>query len=73
MNCFKRKSLLAAVLAGLMATGCGLNPKQLQAIDGAMCAKIYGTTTTIVGGSSKSAGTKVDGETCSITTVGAPK
>lgn len=63
-----RSALPAAIVAALLS-GCGLNPQQLGALDGAMCSKIYGTTTTIVGGSSKTNGTRIDGDTCSITTV----
>lgn len=32
MNTFKRKSLFAAVLAGLALSGCGLTPDQFEAI-----------------------------------------
>lgn len=56
------------VVSLLLLTGCGLTPKQLQALDGAMCTKIYGATTTIVAGASKSAGIVVNGENCSIAT-----
>jgi hypothetical protein len=74
MNTFKRKALLSAVLAALVLPGCGLNPKQLQALDGAMCTKTAGygvsNTTTIVAGASKNRGIAVDGDTCSIATQG---
>lgn len=56
------KSLI--ILAALLLTGCGLTPKQLQALDGGMCTKIYGATTTIA----KGPGVSVNGENCSITT-----
>jgi hypothetical protein len=59
----------------MRAAGCGLNPKQLKALDGAMCTKTAGygvsNTTTIVGGASKSQATQVNGSDCSITTMGA--
>ena len=61
------------ILATLLLAGCGLTPKQLQALDGAMCTKIYGATTTIVAGASKNNGTRVDGDTCSIVTVNEAK
>lgn len=58
-------------------SGCGLTPKQLEALDGAMCTKTAGygvsNTTSIVGGASKSAGLAVNGETCSIGTEGFAK
>lgn len=65
--------LVTIITAALLLAGCGLTPKQLQALDGAMCTKIYGATTTIVAGASKSNGTLVNGENCSITTVGTAK
>lgn len=65
------------VLAAALLAGCGLTPKQLQALDGAMCTKTAGygvtNTTAIVAGASKSNGTLVNGDTCSITTVGGTK
>jgi hypothetical protein len=67
------KILSLAILA-LALSACGLTPKQLTALDGAMCTKTAGfgvsNTTTIVAGASKSQGTQVNGDTCSITTVG---
>lgn len=69
--------LILSILATLALSGCGLTPKQLQALDGAMCTKTAGygvtNTTAIVAGASKSNGTLVNGDTCSITTVGAAK
>lgn len=73
---FILKALILTIAAALL-TGCGLNPKQLQALDGAMCTKTAGygitNTTAIVAGASKSQGTSINGDTCSIMTVGAPK
>jgi hypothetical protein len=67
------KTLLCLTLA-LVLSACGLTPKQLKALDGAMCTKTAGygvsNTTTIVAGASKSQGTQVNGSDCSITTVG---
>lgn len=62
--------LVTIITAALLLAGCGLTPKQLQALDGAMCTKIYGATTTIVGGASKSSGVVINGENCSIATQG---
>lgn len=62
---------ITLILAAVLLAGCGLTPKQLQALDGAMCTKIYGATTTIIAGASKSAGVVVNGENCSIATSGA--
>lgn len=66
-------TVIPALFAVLLA-GCGLNPKQLKALDGAMCTKTEGfgvsNTTAIVAGASKSQGTQVNGENCSITTIG---
>lgn len=66
-----KTSLLIVALA---LSGCGLTPKQMKELDGAMCTKTAGygisNTTTIVAGASKSQGTQVNGENCSITTVG---
>jgi hypothetical protein len=57
-----------------LVSGCGLTPKQLQALDGAMCTKTAGygvtNTTTIVAGASKGSGLAVNGETCSISAAG---
>lgn len=68
-------ALLAA--ATTLLAGCGLNPKQLQALDGAMCTKTAGygitNTTAIVAGASKNSGMMVNGDTCSIGTEGAKK
>ncbi len=62
------------ILCIALLTGCGLTPKQMQALDGALCTKTSGygisNTTAIVAGSSKSAGTQVNGDTCSIVTIG---
>ena len=66
------RSALSALVV-MILTGCGLNPKQMEAIDGAMCAKIYGTTTVIVGGASKGGGLAVNGENCSIVSQGSSK
>lgn len=67
------KSLLLLIPMALSA--CGLTPKQLQALDGAMCTKTAGygvsNTTSIVGGASKSV-IVVNGENCSITAQGKP-
>lgn len=67
------KTILLVAVA-LMLSACGLNPKQLQALDGAMCTKTAGygvsNTTTIVAGASKNKGIAVDGDTCSIATQG---
>jgi len=66
--------LLLTLAAALSLTACGLSPKQMEKIDGAMCnkAKTLGMefTTTIVAGASKSGGVAVNGDNCSITTVG---
>lgn len=76
MNTFKRKALFTAIVAGLAVSGCGLNPKQLQALDGAMCTITEGygvkNTTTILAGTSKNGGMAIDGATCSIVTQGKP-
>lgn len=65
-----------AIAAAILLSGCGLNPKQLQALDGAMCTVTEGygvkNTTAIVAGASKNAGMMVDGTTCSIATQGKP-
>lgn len=67
---------LLPILA-LVLSGCGLTPKQLQALDGAMCTKTSGygisNTTSIVAGASRSQGIVVNGDTCSIATEGAKK
>lgn len=67
------RTLISLTLA-LALSACGLTPKQMQALDGAMCTKTAGygvtNTTTIVAGASKSQGTQVNGDSCSITTVG---
>lgn len=64
-----RIALLCVFLAG-----CGLTPKQMEKLDGAMCTKTAGygisNTTVIVAGTSKSVGTVVNGENCSIATSG---
>lgn len=63
--------------SALSLTGCGLNPKQLQALDGAMCniTEGYGvkSTTTIVAGASKSGGTMINGANCSIASESKPE
>jgi hypothetical protein len=68
---------IVLIFAAALVAGCGLTPKQLQALDGAMCTKTSGygvsNTTAIVAGASKSNGTVVNGDTCSITTVGGAK
>lgn len=68
---------LTILIAALLLTGCGLTPKQLQAVDGAMCTRTAGygvsNTTVIVGGASKSQGVVVKGEDCSIATAGFSK
>ena len=55
------------LLLTLMLTGCGLTPKQLEALDGAMCTKTSGygitNTTTITAGPNKR---EVNGSDCSI-------
>ena len=61
---------ITLTIAALILAGCGLTPKQLQALDGAMCTKIYGTTTTLVAGAAKNSGMIVNGENCSIATQG---
>lgn len=67
---------VALVVSSVGLAGCGLNPKQLQALDGAMCTKTSGygvtNTTTIVAGASKSGGTMINGEDCTIATQGKP-
>ena len=67
------KTISLTILA-LALSACGLTPKQMEKLDGAMCTKTAGygitNTTTIVAGASKSQGTQVNGENCSITTVG---
>lgn len=65
------------IVALIALAGCGLTPKQLQALDGAMCTKTAGygvtNTTTIVAGASKSRGIMIDGENCSVAAApGAP-
>lgn len=69
--------LILLSITALALSACGLTPKQLQALDGAMCTKTAGygvsNTTTILAGASKSNGTMVNGENCSITTVGSGK
>jgi hypothetical protein len=66
------KTILLLALA-LTLSACGLTPKQLQALEGAMCTKTSGygisNTTSIVAGS-KNAGVSVNGENCSIQVVG---
>jgi uncharacterized lipoprotein YajG len=66
-----------ALVAVLLLAGCGLTPKQMQALDGAMCTKTSGygvtNTTVIVAGASKSKGVAVNGDTCSIATEGGAK
>lgn len=70
------KTLTLALAAALLA-GCGLTPKQLQALDGAMCTKTTGygitNTTSFVAGASKNNALAVNGDTCSIMTQGAQK
>ena len=55
------------ILAALLLAGCGLTPKQLQALNGGMCTKTSGygiaNVTTISAGPN---GPAIDGETCSI-------
>lgn len=69
--------LILLPMIALAVSACGLTPKQLQALDGAMCTKTAGygvsNTTSIVGGASKSNGIVVNGENCSITSVGSAK
>ncbi len=69
------KTTILLSVAALALSACGLTPKQLEALDGAMCTKTAGygvsNTTAIVAGASKSNGTMIDGQTCSITSVGA--
>lgn len=71
-----RSKLIFALAAAAALAGCGLNPKQLQALDGAMCTITEGfgvkNTTAIVAGTSKNAGMMVDGSTCTIATQGKP-
>ncbi len=73
----KFTTLILLSITALALSACGLNPKQLQALDGAMCTRTAGAgvsnTTTIVGGASKSDGIMVNGADCSITSVGAAK
>lgn len=68
---------LTLALAAILIAGCGLTPKQMQALDGAMCTKTAGygvtNTTVIVAGASKSKGVMVNGDTCSIGTEGGAK
>lgn len=63
------------IVSMILLTGCGLTPKQLQALDGAMCTKTAGygvtNTTAIVAGSSKNLAVAVNGDTCSIMAQGA--
>lgn len=70
-------SFTLALVAAIALAGCGLNPKQLQALDGAMCTKTSGygvtNTTSIVAGASKNKGIVVNGDTCSIATQGATR
>jgi hypothetical protein len=69
--------LILLSITALAVSACGLTPKQMQALDGALCTKTAGygisNTTSIVGGASKSNGIVINGENCSITSVGAPK
>lgn len=62
------------ILMSALLAGCGLNEKQIKALDGAMCnvTKGYGVEarTSIVGGASKSNSIHVSGTDCSITTMG---
>jgi hypothetical protein len=62
-----------ALLSFLLLAGCGLNPKQMAALNGGMC-NIIGTgavksTTTITAGPNAP---NIDGQTCSITQVVKP-
>ena len=67
-------SFTLALVAAIALAGCGLTPKQLQALDGAMCTKTAGygvtNTTAFVAGASKNAGIVVNGQDCSIATQG---
>lgn len=67
------KTILLSITA-LALSACGLTPKQMQALDGALCTKTAGygitNTTAIVAGAAKNAGMVVNGETCSIATQG---
>jgi hypothetical protein len=67
---------LIYLTTALALSACGLTPKQLQALDGAMCNKTSGygitSTTTVVAGASKSQGVQVNGSDCSIATAGKP-
>jgi starvation-inducible outer membrane lipoprotein len=71
------KKLILLSITALALSACGLTPKQLQAVDGAMCTKTSGygvsNTTVIVGGASKSQGVVVKGEDCSVATAGFAK
>jgi hypothetical protein len=64
------KKIFILMLVSMLA-GCALNPGQMKALDGAVCSKIYGTTTTAIGGASKSGAILINGENCSIATQGA--
>lgn len=63
-----------AIMMGLSLalTGCGLTPKQMEALDGAMCTKIYGATTVVLAGASKG-NMVINGDNCSMTSLGAPR
>jgi hypothetical protein len=67
------KAICLSILT-LALSACGLTPKQMQALDGAMCTKTSGygitNTTAIVAGASKGSGVLVNGETCSISAAG---
>jgi hypothetical protein len=58
------------VLSLLLLSGCGLTPKQLQALNGGMCTKTSGygiaNITTMTAGPNAP---NIDGDTCSITQV----
>lgn len=70
-------TLTLALVAAIALAGCGLTPKQLQALDGAMCTKTTGygitNTTAFVAGASKNNALGVNGDTCSIMTQGSQK
>lgn len=65
------KTRMYILMLASMLVGCSLNPKQMGALDGAVCAKIYGTTTVMIAGASKGKGIMVNGQDCSMVSRGA--
>ena len=67
----------AASFAACLLAGCGLTPKQLAALDGAICNHVdmpgFKNTTVAVGGSSKAASVHVSPQCQTIITNGGAK